>query len=129
MQVFSKADLEHVAHLVEKYNAYAVLDEVYEHLVFDGAEHLTMRSLPGMARRAIRIGSAGKTFSFTGWKVEAFLSSLGSSLQHWKISYSPELESLQINLALLSAYGTAFQDIKVSKEILVTWYQGRDMSF
>lgn len=70
LQVFSRSDLEHVAHLVEKYNAYAVLDEVYEHLVFDGAQHLTLRSLPGMEDRAIRIGSAGKTFSFTGWKVK-----------------------------------------------------------
>ncbi len=67
--MFSREDLEHVAQLVEKYNAYAVLDEVYEHLVFDGAQHLTMRTFPGMEDRAIRIGSAGKTFSFTGWKV------------------------------------------------------------
>ena len=68
-QIFSKEDLEHVAQLVQKFNAYAVLDEVYEHLVFDGAKHLTMRALPGMEDRSIRIGSAGKTFSFTGWKV------------------------------------------------------------
>ena len=68
-QVFSREDLEHVAHLVEQHRAYAVLDEVYEHLVFDGAEHISMRGLPGMEERAIRIGSAGKSFSFTGWKV------------------------------------------------------------
>lgn len=54
---------------MEEYNAYAILDEVYQHLVFEGAEHVSLRSLPGMHKKAIRIGSAGKTFSFTGWKV------------------------------------------------------------
>ena len=42
---------------------------VYEHLVFEGCEHLSIRSLPGMAERTLRIGSAGKTFSLTAWKV------------------------------------------------------------
>ena len=42
---------------------------VYEHLVFKGHSHLSIRSLPGMAERKLRIGSAGKTFSFTFWKV------------------------------------------------------------
>ena len=42
---------------------------VYEHLVFEGHEHLSIRSLPGMAKRTLRIGSAGKTFSLTAWKV------------------------------------------------------------
>ena len=44
-------------------------DEVYEHLVFEGHRHVTIRSLPGMADRTLRIGSAGKTFSLTAWKV------------------------------------------------------------
>jgi len=44
---------------------------VYEHLVFEGCEHLSIRSLPGMAERTLRIGSAGKTFSLTAWKVRA----------------------------------------------------------
>lgn len=46
-----------------------IADEVYEHLVFAGHKHVTIRSLPGMAQRTIRIGSAGKTFSLTAWKV------------------------------------------------------------
>jgi hypothetical protein len=84
-QVVSREDLELVARLVEKHNAYAILDEVYEHLVFQGSEHITLRSLPNMQERAIRIGSAGKTFSFTGWKVQIHLQTpkrhfLGGSL-------------------------------------------------
>ena len=44
--------------------------QVYEHLVFEGSQHVSLRSLPGMLERSIRIGSAGKTFSFTAWKVK-----------------------------------------------------------
>lgn len=44
-------------------------DEVYEHLVFEGHRHVSIRTLPGMADRTLRIGSAGKTFSLTAWKV------------------------------------------------------------
>lgn len=43
--------------------------QVYEHLVFEGSQHISLRSLEGMRERSIRIGSAGKTFSFTSWKV------------------------------------------------------------
>ncbi len=43
--------------------------QVYEHLVFEGSEHVSLRSLPGMHDRCIRVGSAGKTFSLTAWKV------------------------------------------------------------
>ena len=45
--------------------------QVYEHLVFAGHEHVSIRALPGMADRTVRIGSAGKTFSLTAWKVRA----------------------------------------------------------
>eukprot|EP00884_Botryococcus_braunii_P006738 jgi/Botrbrau1/16065/Bobra.7_2s0036.1 len=68
-KVFTKPDLEYIADLCRQYNVYAILDEVYEHLVFDGSQHVSLRSLPGMAERCLRIGSAGKTFSFTGWKI------------------------------------------------------------
>lgn len=56
-------------------------DEVYEHLVFAGHKHVTIRSLPGMANRVVRIGSAGKTFSMTAWKVSCSGSKLSSDLQ------------------------------------------------
>ena len=68
-KVFSAAELAEIARLVEAYDAYAVCDEVYEHLVYDGNAHVPLMTLPGMDNRAVRIGSAGKTFSLTGWKV------------------------------------------------------------
>lgn len=67
-RVLSDAALEKLATLLEKHDALAVCDEVYEHIIFDQA-HLPLMCLPGMRKRAIRIGSAGKTFSLTGWKV------------------------------------------------------------
>jgi len=68
-KVFTRAELEAIAELLIGHDAYAVCDEVYEHLVFSGAEHIPLMTLPGMRERCIRIGSAGKTFSLTGWKI------------------------------------------------------------
>ncbi|MGW1122385.1 pyridoxal phosphate-dependent aminotransferase [Streptomyces tanashiensis] len=67
--VLTRAELTAVAELAVERDLLVVTDEVYEHLVFDGAEHLPIASLPGMRERTVTIGSAGKTFSFTGWKV------------------------------------------------------------
>ncbi len=68
-KVFSEAELALIAGLARAHDAYVICDEVYEHLVFSGARHVPLMTLPGMAERTIRIGSAGKTFSLTGWKV------------------------------------------------------------
>ncbi|WP_417710904.1 aminotransferase [Roseibium aggregatum] len=68
-KVFSDEELELVASLCRQYDAYAICDEVYEHLVFDGRRHRPLMTLDGMRERTVRIGSAGKTFSLTGWKV------------------------------------------------------------
>jgi len=68
-KVFSRDELDFIAKLVIKHDAYAICDEVYEHLVYDGRDHIPLMSLPGMRERCIRISSAGKTFSMTGWKV------------------------------------------------------------
>ena len=68
-KVFTTAELDAVASLLIEHDAYAVCDEVYEHLLFDGARHVPLMTRPGMRERCLRIGSAGKTFSLTGWKV------------------------------------------------------------
>ena len=68
-KVFTAAELAFIADLLVKHDAYAVCDEVYENLTFDGWRHIPLMSLPGMRERCLRIGSAGKTFSLTGWKV------------------------------------------------------------
>jgi len=68
-KVFTRDELDFLAGLLAEHDAYAICDEVYEHLVFAPARHVPLMSLPGMADRCVRIGSAGKTFSLTGWKV------------------------------------------------------------
>ena len=68
-KVFREDELEAIARLTIDHDAVCVCDEVYEHLVFDGLAHHPIASLPGMRERTLRIGSAGKIFSLTGWKV------------------------------------------------------------
>jgi len=68
-KVFTAEELAMIAELVVAHDAYAISDEVYEHILFDGRKHVPLMGLPGMRERAVRIGSAGKTFSLTGWKV------------------------------------------------------------
>ena len=68
-KVFTAEELAFVADLVLRHDTYAICDEVYEHLIFDGKKHIPLMTLPDMRERTMRIGSAGKTFSLTGWKV------------------------------------------------------------
>ncbi|MDI9349145.1 MAG: aminotransferase [Candidatus Symbiobacter sp.] len=68
-KVFSRAELSRIGELCQEFNVIALCDEVYEHLVFAGSEHIPLASLPGMRDLAVRVGSAGKSFSLTGWKI------------------------------------------------------------
>ena len=68
-KVFNENELAAIAGLCMKHDVIVLTDEVYEHLVFDGARHVPMATLPGMKERTLSLSSAGKTFSFTGWKV------------------------------------------------------------
>jgi N-succinyldiaminopimelate aminotransferase len=68
-KVFTRDELQFIADLMIKHDAYAICDEVYEHIVYDGRKHVPLLTLPGMRERCLRIGSAGKTFGMTGWKV------------------------------------------------------------
>jgi N-succinyldiaminopimelate aminotransferase len=66
--VATRAELSAIADLANRHDLLVITDEVYEHLVFDG-EHIPIATLPGMRERTVTISSAGKTFSFTGWKI------------------------------------------------------------
>jgi N-succinyldiaminopimelate aminotransferase len=67
--VYVREDLELLARFCERHDAIAICDEVWEHVVFDGRRHEPLIALPGMRERCVKIGSAGKIFSLTGWKV------------------------------------------------------------
>lgn len=66
--VFARDELTVIAELCQEHGLIAITDEVYEHLTFDGVEHVPLATLPGMRERTVMISSAGKTFSVTGWK-------------------------------------------------------------
>lgn len=68
-KVFTREELELIASVCLEHDLLALTDEVYEHLVFDGAEHIPLAALPGMRERTLTLSSAGKTYSFTGWKI------------------------------------------------------------
>lgn len=68
-KVFDADELRFLAELMVRHDLVAICDEVYEHLVFDGARHASLFALPEVRDRVARIGSAGKSFSVTGWKV------------------------------------------------------------
>jgi N-succinyldiaminopimelate aminotransferase len=67
--VLTRAELAEIARLAVERDLLVVTDEVYEYLVYDEAEHIPLATFPGMRERTVTIGSAGKTFAFTGWKV------------------------------------------------------------
>jgi len=68
-KVFSRRELEEIAVLCQKWDAYAITDEIYEHILFDGTGHVSMAVIPGMAERTVTINSISKTYSVTGWRV------------------------------------------------------------
>ena len=68
-KVFSREELQFIADLCLKWGAVAVTDEIYEHILYDGAQHISIASLPGMRDQTITINSISKTYSLTGWRV------------------------------------------------------------
>ena len=68
-KVFTREELSFIAELAVKHDLTIIADEVYEHLTFDDNKHISLFSLPEIRDRVVRIGSAGKSFSLTGWKV------------------------------------------------------------
>lgn len=118
-KIFTREELTLIASLCQEYDTYAVTDEVYEHLVFTDAPepHTPLASLPGMAGRTLRISSAGKTFSCTGWKVgwATGPAPLVSAVQRVKqfltfVNASPLQPAVAVALGLPDAYFTGFRD-------------------
>ena len=115
-KVFTRAELELVAEHCRERDVLAVTDEVYEHLVFDGREHVPLATLPGMAERTLTISSAGKTFSFTGWKIgwatgpRALVSAVQTAKQFLTfVSGAPFQHAIAHALSLPDAYFESFR--------------------
>ena len=125
-KVFSRGELEAIAGLCTEHDLIAVTDEVYEHLVFEG-EHVPLATLPGMAERTVTISSAGKTFSFTGWKIgwacapPPLLTAVRTVKQFLTyVSGAPFQHAIAHALAVGDDYYTAFtDDMRVKRDRLV----------
>ncbi len=121
-KVFSPDDLAFIAGLLVQHDSYAICDEVYEHLVFAPARHIPLITLPGMADRCLRIGSAGKTFSLTGWKVgyvsasPALASVVAKAHQNLTFTTPPNLQrAVAAGLALDDEYFSGLAHAMASK--------------
>jgi N-succinyldiaminopimelate aminotransferase len=115
-KVFTRAELELVASSCRERDVLAVTDEVYEHLTFDGREHVPLATLPGMAERTLTISSAGKTFSLTGWKIgwatgpRALVAATQTAKQFLTfVSGAPFQPAIARALALPDAYYESFR--------------------
>jgi N-succinyldiaminopimelate aminotransferase len=116
-KVFTRAELELIAEHCRDRGVLAVTDEVYEHLVYDGREHVPLSTLPGMAERTLTISSAGKTFSFTGWKIgwasgpRALVAAVQTAKQFLTyVSGAPFQHAIAHALGLPDAYFESFRE-------------------
>ena len=68
-KVFSRAELGQIAELCVRHDAIAITDEIYEHITYDGARHIPIATMPGMAERTVTISALSKKYAVTGWRV------------------------------------------------------------
>src|SRR2546428_4725062 len=68
-KVFTRAELEFIRDLCVRWNSFCITDEIYEHILYDGAEHVSMARIEGMRDRTITVNGMSKTYSVTGWRV------------------------------------------------------------
>ncbi|MFJ4755518.1 MULTISPECIES: pyridoxal phosphate-dependent aminotransferase [Streptomyces] len=126
--VLTRAELAAIAELAVERDLLVVTDEVYEHLVFDDAEHIPLASFPGMRERTVTISSAGKTYSFTGWKVgwvtasPALVTAVRSAKQYLTyVSAGPFQYAVAEALSLPDSYFEHFRaDMLAKRNILAT---------
>lgn len=130
-KVFTAAELAFLADLIERHDCYAICDEVYEHLTYDGWKHMPLMTLPGMRSRCMRISSAGKTFSLTGWKVgyvtcdAALQPNVAKAHQNLTFTTPPNLQrAVAVGLAKDDAYFAGLSgELAVRRDLLMAGLQ------
>jgi len=126
-KVFTEDELTLLAGLVLEHDLLVLTDEVYEHLVFDGARHRSIAGLPGMRERTIVVGSAGKTFNVTGWKIgwicgpPPLVAAVRTAKQFLTfVNGGPFQPAVAAGLALPEAYFTGVaRDLQYRRDVLV----------
>ncbi len=125
-KVFDRAELSAIAAVAQEHDLLVVADEVYEHLTFDDIEHVPIATLPGMWERTVTIGSAGKSFSFTGWKVgwatgpAPLVSAVRTAKQFLTyVASGPFQYAAAVGLGLPDAYFAEFRaDLEGKRDVL-----------
>ncbi|TMJ13600.1 MAG: aminotransferase [Alphaproteobacteria bacterium] len=131
-RVFTPEELSLLAEAAIAHDAIVLSDEVWEHVVFDGLSHIPLASLPGMAERTVKVGSAGKIFSLTGWKVgwavapPRLAAPIAKAHQFLTFSTAPNLQSaVAFGLAKGEAYfETMRRDFAAARDVLVDGLRG-----
>jgi N-succinyldiaminopimelate aminotransferase len=127
-KVFTRAELATVAEVATAADLLVLTDEVYEHLVFSGAEHVSMATLPGMRERTLVVSSGGKTFSTTGWKIgwicgpAPLVSAVRTAKQFLTyVNGGPFQPAIAVGLRLPDGYFTGIAaDLERRRDLLVT---------
>ncbi len=126
-KVFSQAELGEIARLAIAHDLLVVTDEVYEHMTYDGARHVPLATLPGMAERTVTISSGGKSFGLTGWKVgwahapTELIGAVHTVKQHLSFtSGAPFQRAMVTALNLGDDYFTGLaDDLRVRRDLIV----------
>lgn len=126
--VLTREELAVLAGLAAEHDLTVVTDEVYEHLVFDGARHVSLATLPGMRERTLVVSSAGKTFNVTGWKVgwvcgpAPLVAAVRTAKQFLTyVNAGPFQPAVAAGLRLPEAYFTRIaRDLQYRRDVLVT---------
>ena len=131
--VYDRAQVELLARFCVAHDAVAICDEVWEHVIFDGAHHVSMLSVPDMRERTVKIGSAGKIFSLTGWKVglvaaaPALMRVLAKAHQFLTFTTPPNLQTaVAYGLMKEDAYFTGMRaDFQAARDYFCDGLQAR----
>ena len=125
-RVFTRAELELIAEACREHDAIVISDEVYEHLLYDDSRHIPIASLPGMFERTVTIGSAGKTFGMTGWRVgwvygpPELIAGIGRSMQFTSFATNHPLQvAVAHAFTLGSSYYEEYQALYHGKRALM----------
>lgn len=125
-RVFDEEELSILAAIAKEHDLIVICDEVYEHLIFDGRKHQPLMGLPDMVDRCVRIGSAGKTFSLTGFRIgyltgpEPLITAIMKVHQHLAYTTpSPLQEAIAYGLAFGDEYYATFRaDMQAKRDLL-----------
>jgi aminotransferase len=120
--VFSRPELEQIASLCQKWDVIAITDEIYEHIIYDGREHVCIAALDGMRERSVTISGMSKTYAVTGWRVGTMIAPPGLTAAFRQVH---DFVSIGAAAPLQEAGAVAYRLPRAYYRQLASDYQGR----